>query len=62
MIHGTYIGGTDGGLMGKTAMIQMVDETTLKAQFDDIGTGLGFGWHEFPASYWEIDDNPFEMA
>jgi hypothetical protein len=60
MNHGTYIG-TEKGLNGKEAMLQVKEDTVL-AQFDDIGTGMGFNWYEFPISDWEIDDNPFEMA
>ncbi len=29
--------------------------TLLTAQFDDVSTGLGYGWHNFPKSEWELD-------
>lgn len=43
-------------LKGKTALAQ---ETTppsdfLLLQFDDVGTGLGYGWHKFPKALLEV--------
>lgn len=58
MNHGTYIG-TEKGLNGKEAMLQVKEDFVL-AQFDDIS--IGFDWYEFPITDWLIDDNPFEMA
>ena len=43
-LHGTYRGLTT-KLTDKTAMLQLVGlDDYVKAQFDDVGTGLGYGW------------------
>ena len=60
MMHGTYVG-IRKGLNGKEAMLQVKEDIVL-AQFDDIGTGMGYNWYEFPISDWDIDERPLEMA
>jgi len=54
MKHGTYIG-DDLSMKGKTALIMEGQAKTVLIQADDITTGYGFGWHEFPISDWEIE-------
>ena len=64
LLRGEYVG-TDIELYGKTALLlvrgplgaTMSQDDRVKAQFDELTTknNLGFGWHEFPASQWEID-------
>jgi len=54
--HGTYTG-NNSRMKDKTALIMEGREVeTVLIQADDITTGYGFGWHEFPASDWEIDE------
>lgn len=43
--RGTYKG-TRGELAGRTALVRRHGQK-LFAQFDDYGTGLAHGWHEF---------------
>lgn len=52
--HGTYIG-NQLTLKGKTALL-MIFDTNIKAQFDDVTTGMGHGWHAFQPEEWEIDE------
>jgi len=58
MKHGTYTGDKfdvhGQSLKGKTALLMDTAEG-LKAQFDDVATGYGHGWHLFPSEGWEID-------
>lgn len=50
-----YIG-SDCGLKNKTAAVRIIDgEKKVLAQFDDMGTGLGFGW-------WPFDEDEFEYS
>ena len=51
--HGVYIGDRS-ELQGKTALL-MVSGDIAKAQFDDIGTGYGYGWHTFQRDEWDIE-------
>lgn len=66
MKTGKYIG-SDRRLRGKTAFIidnplrircdppsVKTDEQSVLIQAYDVSTGLGHGWHEFPAEDWEI--------
>lgn len=59
--HGTYIGSkrdTKGKpLAGQTSLLLVNDATpsVVKAQFDNIETGYGYGWHEFSADEFELD-------
>ena len=55
---GKYIGANE-ALKGKTAAIIVEASGAVIAQFDDTSTGLGFGWHRYPESDWEVED---EMA
>jgi hypothetical protein len=59
---GTYVG-VDIQLKGKTALVMTVGERSPRGivpvgcvmiQADDVSTGYGHGWHEFPESDWEI--------
>lgn len=43
-------------LRGERATLMLFTDGTLKAQFDDVSTGLGHGWTRFQQSDWEIDD------
>ena len=52
--HGTYIGTAEPKLKGKTALLRLYGPV-LTAQFDDVSTGLAYGWHNFPRSEWELD-------
>jgi hypothetical protein len=58
MKHGTYIGDKfdvhGRPLKGQRALL--IVSSTIKAQFDDVATGYGHGWHEFTTEEWEIDD------
>jgi hypothetical protein len=60
MIHGVYIGALP-ELKGKTALLQTQEHmqaranATVLAQFDDVSTGLGLGWHQFPVTDFELD-------
>jgi len=60
---GKYIG-SDPLLRGKTALVMLVGEKAPRGivpegkvmiQADDVSTGLGYGWHEFPAEDWRIE-------
>lgn len=65
MRRGTYVGGGSDAkgkpLDGKTALLLVGDtnsvqsQTRVKAQFDDVATGLGHGWHEFPKDAFDIE-------
>ena len=57
---GTYIG-DDPALEGKTAAIVADAPGVVLVQFDDTATGLGFGWHRYPASDWEVIDGRRQM-
>ena len=56
MMHGTYVG-TDDALADKTAILMDSDRHLGEylAQFDDVSTGLGYGWHRFPVIDFELD-------
>lgn len=43
--RGIYVG-SNASLHEKSALL-LITETELKAQFDDVSTGLGHGWHKF---------------
>ena len=62
--RGVYIGSGEPLLQGKRALIMtkycdarrgIVPEGKVMIQADDETTGLGYGWHEFPAEDWEIE-------
>ena len=55
---GKYIGVNE-ILKGKTAALVVDGPGGVIVQFDDTSTGLGFGWHRYPESDWEVED---EMA
>lgn len=56
MMHGTYIGPIK-SLEGKTAsLIENIINPGVSAQFDDVSTGLGHGWHNFVNEDFELDD------
>lgn len=46
MRHGKYVGDRS-ELTGKCALLRTGPDGTTLAQFDDIETGLGYGWHLF---------------
>lgn len=61
--RGTYIG-DEGYLQGEMALVMTVGEKApsgvvpegkVMIQANSVWTGLGFGWHEFPAEDWEIE-------
>lgn len=66
--HGTYIGPRK-ELKGKRALVKIerhyvqdmipshgeVVSVTVTAQFDDVATGLGHGWHNFRLDDFDID-------
>lgn len=60
-VKGTYLGNPKSvrrkSLKGKTAIIRTADHGFVLAQFDDTSTGLGYGWHRFPADHF----NPILM-
>lgn len=43
-------------LKGKTALLDRhkCPPGFVRAQFDDISTGLGYGWHKFPETHFRI--------
>lgn len=45
--HGRYNGTLFPELIGKTALVHRQVGGYVTAQFDDIDTGFGFGWHRF---------------
>lgn len=50
--RGFYIGADD-DLKGQHAMLR-IRQKRLEAQFDDHATGLGYGWHPYPAEHFAI--------
>lgn len=54
--HRRYIG-SDPALYGKTALVGHTQEGGFPvAQFDDISTGYGYGWHEFGISDFSLPE------
>lgn len=66
MLKGKYIG-DDRHLRGKTALVIKnplriktdppsveIDEQSVLIQADDMASGYGLGWHEFPAEDWKV--------
>lgn len=55
MMHGTYVGQVV-GLLDKTALL-MNNRTPGEylAQFDNVATGFGYGWHRFPCDAFVLD-------
>ena len=51
--RGTYIGPIE-KLKGKTALLLPGDSCVLRAQFDDMDTGYGLGWHTFSKANFEL--------
>lgn len=60
---GTYIG-SDQRLQGKTSLVMTIGEKSPRGivpegkvmiQANDVSTGLGYGWHEFPAADWKVE-------
>ncbi len=54
MRRGVYIGTAEPELTGKRASLRL-HGSVLTAQFDDVSTGLGYGWHNFPTSEWALE-------
>jgi len=59
--HGIYIG-TNTKLIDKTAILKEIpmildNSEYFKVQFDNIDTGLGFGWHRFHKSDFQVDED-----
>lgn len=55
MKSGKYIG-SDPSLQDKTALVMdSHNEGKVMTQADDVSTGLGYGWHEFPATDWRVE-------
>jgi hypothetical protein len=53
---GTYVGRVS-DLQGHQALVLPVRDPNsdkIKVQFDDVSTGFGHGWHEFPKTDFEI--------
>lgn len=58
MAHRTYVGPMT-AYLGKTADTEPgATDASLLVQFDDVTTGLGYGWHTFPTSH--FTSTPFE--
>jgi len=64
MKDATYVGHRSARLFGKRALVfeagekfpgGIVREGFIRVQLHDMATGLGHGWHEFPASDWKIN-------
>ncbi len=57
-LKGTYVGNPASvrkkSLKGKTALLRRIEDGFLHAQFDDVTTGLGYGWHRFPESHFTV--------
>lgn len=55
--HGRYIG-PDPDLNDETAILEIVDEATIKAQFDNLSLPmiLTHAWPAYPTADWEIDE------
>lgn len=50
IVSTTYVGPKD-NLQGKAALVRDgAAADRVLAQFDDLKTGYGIGWHEFPRS------------
>ncbi len=65
MLKGTYVGANE-TLKGKTALLMEARHARptvengfgsecFSAQFDDVGTGFGYGWHIFMKTDFQID-------
>ncbi len=53
---GIYVGRKN-HLKGERAMIRPIENSIfVDAQFNNVDTGLGYGWHEFYASDFQIDN------
>lgn len=50
---GCYVGPAL-ALQGLTAVLVVDGSETVQAQFDNVKTGLGYGWFDFPEEYFEI--------
>lgn len=55
MVVGWYVGRRK-DLQRKSALV-FTDGVDVAAQFDDVETGLGFGWHAFTADEFLILEN-----
>lgn len=56
MRAGTYVG-QDAALTilhGKRALL-LIDGDSVTAQFDDVTTGYGYGWHPFKLSDFDLE-------
>lgn len=56
--HCIYVGNPDSkrhrSLKGKGALVRRASTPDkVLVQFDDRATGLGYGWHEFPAAHFQ---------
>jgi hypothetical protein len=58
ILKGTFVGSPNSvrkkSLKGKTALLQRKEPGFVYAQFDDVSTGLGYGWHRFPEGHFQI--------
>lgn len=55
MMRGEYTGPRE-SLKGQRALLQNSDRREIiLAQFNDVATGFGYGWHAFDASHFRID-------
>lgn len=61
--HGVYVGSPTSkrhrSLRGKGALLRRASTPDkVLVQFDDRATGLGYGWHEFPAAHFQPSCSP----
>lgn len=56
IVGGTYEG-PDATLLGKHALVQTIkdDKGHILVQFDDVGTGQGYGWHKHDVEDWCLE-------
>ena len=59
ILKGEYLGSPNSkrrkSLKGKTALLdRKCTPGYVRAQFDDVKTGLGYGWHRFPEYHFRI--------
>jgi hypothetical protein len=56
-LHGIYIG-PNALLKGKGSLLRSLKHNAKYwgAQFDDIRTGFGFGWFEFPKEVFKVSE------
>lgn len=60
LLRAEYVG-TDSKLYGKEAELLITeDNETVKAKFDDVSTGFGYGWHTFSVTRFNIWGRPLQ--